>query len=347
MKAGFESLTAMAAELERQASAKQDYVLDTREITMLGGSELHLPEGIGEQSVLPLAHSQIATRLGIPKRYYDRLLAEHTGLLDQNVNTLFREKPERRMIRTLDGKARAFLSDRYRRRDNYELAAAIFPALQEIPDAKILSCAVTDSRMYIKVASPRLQADVKVGDTVQAGVSVENSEVGLGALVVRPLIFRLICLNGMVTEQAVRHRHVGGRVEADEDFTVYTDETLKLDDAAFFAKVGDTVRAAVNEATFEGIVAQMRGTLDTPEMKNPVQGVEVLANRYTLNEGERDGLLTHLLTAGDLTLYGALNAATRLSQDIEDYDRASALERLGGTMLEMPAKDWREVAMAA
>lgn len=339
MKQGFKSLTEMAHELERQNAVKQDYVVDTREMTMLNATEIHLPGGIGEQAILPLAHRQIGQRLSIPAKYYDRLRTDHPQLLDLNVNGLFQAEPERRMIRTLDGKARAFLSDRYRRRDNFELANAVLPVLKQIPDAQVLSCALTDERMFIKVVSPRLQADVKVGDTVQAGVSIENSEVGLGALVVRPLLYRLICLNGMVTEAATRHYHVGKRVETDEDYSVYSDATLRLDDEAFFAKVGDTVNAAVSEATFQSIVAGLRETTETPKMADPIKGVEVLAKRYGMTEGESHGVLTHLIKDGDLTLYGAIQAVTRTSQDLESYDRASEFERLGGTMLTMASRE--------
>ena len=346
MKSGFASLTEMAAELERQNDVKRDYVVDTRQMTMLNGAELHLPEGIGEQEILSLAHGQIAARLKIPKRYYDRLRTDYPQLLDLNVNGLFQAEPERRMVRTLDGRARAFLSDRYRRRDNFELAQAVFPVLSEIPDAQVISCALTDTRMYIKVVAPRIEGDLGVGDIVQAGLSIENSEVGLGALVVRPFVYRLFCLNGMVTEEAKRHYHVGKQVEADENLEVYSDETLRLDDQAFFAKVGDTVRAAVDRTKFDAIVAQFKGTKDTDPMANPIEGVKVLANRYSFTEGESSGVLTHLVSAGDLSLFGAINAVTRASQDLEDYDRASEFEKLGGVMLNMPSREWREVVAA-
>ncbi|MBL0089244.1 MAG: hypothetical protein IPP44_22195 [Ideonella sp.] len=39
------------------------------------------------------------------------------------------------MVRTLDGQARAFLSDRYRRLDNYDLCEHVLPMLQRLPDA--------------------------------------------------------------------------------------------------------------------------------------------------------------------------------------------------------------------
>ena len=41
------------------------------------------------------------------------------------------------MVRTLDGNARAFLSDRYRRLDNYDLLAHVLPMLRELPDARV------------------------------------------------------------------------------------------------------------------------------------------------------------------------------------------------------------------
>jgi hypothetical protein len=64
------------------------------------------------------AHGQIAGWLKIPAQYYNRLLADHTDLVVSQVNALFEREPGTRMVRTLDGKCRAFLSDRYRRIDN-------------------------------------------------------------------------------------------------------------------------------------------------------------------------------------------------------------------------------------
>ena len=37
--------------------------------------------------------------------------------------------------------------------------------------------------------------------------------------------------------------------------------------------------------------------------------------------------------SGDCSQYGLINAVTRASQDIEDYGRATELERLGGELL--------------
>ena len=100
---------------------------------------------------------------------------EAPALLDQNINTWLEQKPERRMIRVLDEKLRAFLSDRYRRLDNLELCATVLPVIQEMNGTSIESCEVTSTHLYLKVVNRRLKAEVKVGDVVQAGFVVSNS----------------------------------------------------------------------------------------------------------------------------------------------------------------------------
>jgi hypothetical protein len=84
-----------------------------------------------------------------------------------------------------------------------------------------------------------------------------------------------------------------------------------------------------------------------PLTGDPVKAVEVLANRYTLNDTERAGVLRHLIVEGDLSAYGLVNAVTHYSQEVTDYDRATDFEALGGKLIELPVSDWREVVQAA
>jgi hypothetical protein len=69
--------------------------------------------------------------------------------------------------------------------------------------------------------------------------------------------------------------------------------------------VRDVVQAAVSEATFRQTAQKMQKTLNIPLVGNPVKTVEVLAQRYVLNEGERAGVLRHLIVLrGQLSGYG-------------------------------------------
>ena len=79
---------------------------------------------------------------------------------------------------------------------------------------------------------------------------------------------------------------------------------------------------------------------------DPVKAVEVVAKEFGYSNEERSGILQHLIMGGDLSAYGMLNAITRTSQDVEDYDRATELERDGSRILTLPASSWRAVATA-
>ena len=67
---------------------------------------------------------------------------------------------------------------------------------------------------------------------------------------------------------------------------------------------------------------------------NPVEAVEVLGDKYLLNKNERASVLRHFIMDNDFSQFGLVNAVTRASQDVEDYNRATELERIGGTVLE-------------
>jgi hypothetical protein len=41
-----------------------------------------------------------------------------------------------------------------------------------------------------------------------------------------------------------------------------------------------------------------------------------------------------------------VNAVTHFSHDVEDYDRATEFEALGGKLIELPASEWKEMAEA-
>jgi len=354
MKSG-RSLVNLAQELERQLATKRDLVLPSSllQCRTEAGGDLKMivdaRDGDGEYGITNLARRQLAEKLKIPFTYFERMRTEQPGLLDRNVNTWLQNDNERRMIRTLDGQVRAVLSDRYRRLDNFDLAENVLPILQRLADARFESVEMTETKMYLKVITPRVEYEIAPGDVVQAGIVITNSEVGHGTLTVQPLVYRLICSNGLIaSDRSLRKTHVGRILQSEEDaLTVFRDDTLAADDKAFFLKVRDVVEAAVSEATFRQVAQKMQKTLDFKISGDPVKTVEVLANRYTLNETERAGVLRHLIVEGDLSAYGLVNAVTHYSHDVEDYDRATEFEALGGKLIELSSSEWEELAEAA
>ena len=345
------TLTELAIELDRQRNAKHDYLLDTRNITMdytgdshqivLHNREKNLDTVLGVNEV---AHRQIGAALGIPAKYYDKMRSSNPDLLTANVNGWFNHTPSTRMVRTLDGTARAFLSERYRRIDNYEIAEAVLPIISDIKDARVESCEVTDERMYIKVVNPRLETEVVPGDVVQSGILITNSEVGMGSMAVQPLVYRLVCSNGMVVNDAATRRyHIGRGNEAGEDYSLYSTATLAADDRALILKVQDTVKAAVDQVRFEKVVEMMRAAKGAKITTNDIpQMVELASADYGMTKRESSGILDHLIRGGDFTLYGLANAVTRTAQDVESYDRSTEMESIGYSILGMSRSRWNQ-----
>ena len=341
MKQGIKTIQNLYGELERQRAARKDLIADTRSITVNSVNGLSMLTVATDSDKLSyriseIAHRQIAERLGIPYKYYERMRQENPALLDSNINSWLNTTPEKRMLRTLDGKLRAFLSDRYRRLDNLELVDHVLPVIAAMKGCEIASCDVTETHLYLKVINKTMKTEIVPGDIVQAGFVVSNSEIGLGALKVEPLVYRLVCKNRLISKDLAHKKyHTGRQVEdTDNAYELYSDATLAQDDKAYFMKVQDIVSTAVDETKFMLTVNKLRVAKNLKTGDDPVQTVEVLGDRYVLNKNERASIMRHFIMAGEFTQYGLVNAVTRSSQDVADYNRATELERIGGTLLD-------------
>lgn len=343
------NLVELAKRIEANKELKHDMIADTSALRMtIDGDQRPLlaVETEGTFPILPVAHEQIAARLNIPSKYYGRMQTEAPALLADNVNHWFAANPEKRMIRTLGGDARAFLSNRYQRIENEEIANVVLPVLADIPDVNFVSTQITDSRMYIQAVTPRVTGEVAKGDVVQAGVIISNSEIGLGSVSIRPIVYRLACLNGMViADGKFTARHVGARIDNTE--ALWSDEARRADDRAVLLKVRDVVRAAVSEVTFRETVGKLSGLTTMRVSGDPAKAVEVLAKKVGATEGERGGILRALIEGGDLSAWGLLNAVTHQAHTVKSYDRSVDFEAMGGSLVDLRHGEWREILEAA
>jgi hypothetical protein len=351
----------IAKQIQHESEAKKDFATPTNKLTYTPRlahehGAIHWRAASTEYEATPTRHClrQICERSGIPAKYAEKMSGEHSSLLAQNINHWWKNTPEKRMLRTfMNGEsiARAFVSDRYRALDNYDLAEAVLPKLSDA-GCEVKSCEITETRLYIQAVTPRLELDLnklraagtKLSeiDPVQAGVVISNSEVGAGALNLDQLLWRCVCLNGMVAGRVMRRHHVGRKQdplwEMQEEVQHFSDATRKLDDAAFWAKVRDVVDAILSLDRFTTL-AQKFANAGAVRI-SAMDAVEEVTNRYQLVETEKNGVLNHLIEGGELSLFGLVNAVTRMSSDVESYDRAVELERIGGEILELPHSTW-------
>lgn len=349
------SLSEVAAEIERQAQTKQDFIADTRQLRLEDdGVSLTLGDGVSFKT-RDLALTQVGTHAGIPVPYMRRMQTEAPDLLARNVNHWFQAKPAQRMVRTLDTDARAFLSTRYARIDNLEVAETVLPVLadlgQRFGTMEMVSSEVTENRLYLKAIFPSLRAEIKgtrrVGDFVEGGVLITNSEVGLGAVSIKAFARFLACLNGMTRDGGGSWKHVGRRAdESEEIYALLTDEAKAADDKALLLKVRDTVAATLDRTQFDKWVHRIQSTTEERIEGDVPAAVEVLGKTINLTQNEKSSVLRHLIEGGDLSRFGLMNAVTRTAEDLTSYDRATELEAFGGAVVDLAAHDWHAIATA-
>ncbi len=291
------------------------------------------------------------------------------ALFDVMVNCLMHSKgDEKRLVRTLDGRARALLSDSFNPDlDNYDVYAVAAKVIEEAglgPD-NVASCEVTERRLYLKVVSPRLEAVVRPSNirdvhgyltepqVVQAGFVISNSEVGLGAIRVNSVIYKLMCTNLWVMEEGYRQRHLGKALEADngengDGLTVYKSDTRVADARARLLKLRDHVQAALDESRFQMLVARMQQSTEVQiGTSGGIEGaVDKTARKFSLTQFERDAVMRNLIEGADLSLWGLSNAVTATAGQMASYDRASDLETIGGKLLTMSDSETRELVTA-
>ena len=331
-------------ELARQlmTQEKKDVIVDTANVDFHanGNNTLYLAEIDEAFTVNDIALNQIATKIGLSKKYLDKMLDGHKSILQDNINYWFHNTPKQQMIRTIDGTARAFLSDKYKRVDNDMIAKQVLPILLD-KKYTIRSCAITDTKMYIKASLPSLQKEVNVGDVVESGVIISNSEVGHGSVDVSPFLYRLLCDNGMkVNDARLNSRHLtSSQATIDGVYEILSDEAKELDSQALLAKVRDVVASTSDEVRFGQQVQKMTDASGV-KIKRPKKVIEILENKFDLTKDEGENILENLMNRDDkqpmANLWSVVNSITALGNTMEDYDRGTKMQEIGGRLLDMP-----------
>ena len=314
---------------------KEDYIVPGRQVEMISDDIMRYGTESGRLS--KVAHNNVCQKLRIPTRFYERM-TEREGLRSHVVTELIQNSAKPFLFRTLAGDIRAMLSDKYKTIDNLEILTAASPVLKDM-NIEFKSANITNERMYLQIAFPGLSGEVKAGDVVQYGLTITNSEVGLGTVRVSPTIWRLVCSNGLITTSETNYRHIGKKNTAGEDYSVYSDETLIADRKAFQMKLQDTIVASVSEARFDTLLEKMKGSTEE-KIEDVVKTVENITKRYSFTEDESVLLTNNIFSGSDNSRWGVVNAVTAMAHSTDDPNKAYEYEMNGAEILDLPRNQW-------
>jgi len=289
-------LISLVKELERQKKNSLDLIVESSSLKAVTDEKsrvrLAIPE-YGDFQLTEWAHGQLADKLGIPRRYYEKMREAGKGIMD-----------------------------------NYDLVFLALDEFKRKETVEVYRADLTETMLYLKAVDGTLTASVRADDIVYGGLILRNSEVGASAFRVEPFILRKVCSNGLILEYSLKKVHLR-RQTLEIGEIDWSDETRELEDKALWSKVRDIIRATFNREVFESWIERLKESTEV-KVENPIKAVNNIVKIAGLSEERKQKLLMHF---SEPTKYGLINAVTNLARETKNIDEQIRLEELGGKIL--------------
>lgn len=286
-----------------------------------------------EHPVSDYALQQIAEKAGVPFAYLKEITRSNDSwkveLGCRILNEHFARIPGRVLTRTVAGRIRGVLSDRYRRIDSRPLVEELARACEAF-GARPLDGIVTETRCALKVILPKIH-EIAPGEFVCIGVEWSNSDFGNGTNSIRAFVLRPACLNGAVAENLLKQVHLGGRLSEDIEMSA---RTHRLDTAASVSALKDVVAGALAPAGVDRILARLRETNQQSYTSRQLASV-VAAQPKATQKAISDAFTSEdviNLPPGN-TAWRASNAISWIAKNTQDEEVRLDLERLAGSVI--------------
>jgi len=171
----------------------------------------------------PLGRAQLCRFIkpGLGQIFGDCSEMNRMNLFNQFLPEAIEGQPNKEIfVRSHDNLIRGCLSNSYGVFDDFKLVQLVKNVLGEkAKEARVTSFSKDDGRGHMNVSFIWDNDNIELGklddgkpDIAKRGISISNSELGLGSVRIEPMLYRLICSNGMVramASQANLMRHFG------------------------------------------------------------------------------------------------------------------------------------------
>ena len=366
----------LVTELQKENLQKRDFVLPAKCISMVNGkiivtnnensetlkkilTECNIGHASDMKQVMELEcfsvmHTHLQDKLGIPTKYYNRLLSlENKDLLDRNVTYWLQESKSNHLLRCFvdkenkHGFARALLSDRFKVIDNYDIMLTVLAAIKESGlDIQIdtsdergqTGCDLTEKSMYLRFICPNIQINSPellkmyrpdglpntVGDGIISGFVIKNSEVGMGQFSISPRAKVLACKNGMVTtKDDFSKTHLGAKMS--EYTTIeWSEETKQKNLNLIISQIKDCIKKYVSEEYLGNTIKHF--IEKNKNLEFPLDAVKAATISLNINEDKANDIINSFIKSGDMSAFGVTQAITYFAHTKADADEQYELE---------------------
>ena len=364
------TLSAIVQKIQTEAARKQDYIASTDALqvqTVNGNTNIVVEARHGMSTRIfetnEVAFGQLANNCDIDVRTARRLRdnENYAPEFDKLINKILVNETKSKMLRTFDSAdawtkplVRAIVSDKFKTFDNVDLVEAALPQLMDSPaNWQIVNGTVTDHRLYLRLKSLVQVAEPALGDHMANGILLRNSEVGMGSVEVRQMVFTLACLNGMMSSNITRHTHVTS-ARGTDDWSVLTAEAKNADNHALQLKLRDVVASYASRESFDQTVEQMRiahGDIVENGLANPSGVVENVVKVLSLPKKSSADIMAGLMQTIQQSGYSnkpisratIVNAVTAVAHSA-DADSVDDWYFNGRAVLDLPRNQWETIA---
>lgn len=278
------------------------------------------------------AMNQLGAKAGVPKKYIDNLMTRDEewshDLVAHTLNEIYDHSPKRWLVREVDGQVRAFLSDKFKRRDSRPIVGACVEEASKYGAIPVES-RILPTKFFMKMLLPLIFEPIP-NDPVCFGLKFQNSDFGHGKTILSLFAFRCWCTNLAMMEDMFSQVHLGAKLP---DELELSRETYALDAKTTVSAMTDIIGSAFSPDSVHERVEMIR-TAATEEM-DVGKAMEQLRNKSKVTKGEADEI-TKVYNTPDVELLPPGNTAWRFSNAISafakntDAYRALELETLAG-----------------
>lgn len=298
-------------------------------------------------SVNPTALQQIGSALDVPLPFLKGLVGSaNADLAGDLLNGLQERSPRRHLYRFMGSRLRAFLSDRYRDVDNFEIAGLLASMAQEqgwsvwdlryADDGGHFECVLVDPRAEIELGGDApAHHNVRRMAQVYPTCRIRNSETGKGLAEVSWGFIDKLCANGFVGGALRGTRHTGQKLA--DGIVEWQDDTRRAWYDSFRLELRDVVMNAMDPDKLCERLAPVEEVMNA-KLAEPAIVVERLG-QFGLSEARGEALMALMVQVGHpmRTLWDLQWGITAMANPEHgaqlDPFTVAELEELGGRVM--------------
>ena len=268
------------------------------------------------------AMSQLCTKLGVPIRYLEKCF--EAGMIDlaaENVNSWLQDYNKNLFIREYDGKIRGILSDRYMTLDTPDIMGVISDVVDS-SDYSTKGYYLSPERFHARVVQNTMMNIA--GEDLFAGIQIDSSDVGRSTLLVRFMIFKQVCTNGLCISRGggvlFEQRHIG--ISVDEFHSTFKESMSRI--PVLMGNATSLIEEARNDSGKFNVAR-----FSESEMKDFVERMKL---KTRLSDDSMTKVISMMQEKYSPTRWGLINSITEVAQDFT-LERRVELEKMAGDLL--------------